>query len=77
MSGFAFAAIYKEPTPPIGPGPDGPDIPIDDPDDPSYYTYTISGESITPFVPFTVTVTGSNSKAKGTTETYRPTSTMR
>ena len=66
MSGFAFAAIYKEPTPPIGPGPDGPDIPPVDPDDdPSYYTYTISGESITPFVPFTVTVTGSNSKAKG------------
>lgn len=65
MSGFAFAAIYKEPTPPIGPGPDGPDIPPVDSDDPSYYTYTISGESITPFVPFTVTVTGSNSKAKG------------
>ena len=65
MSGFAFAAIYKEPTPPIGPGPDGPDIPPVDSDDPSYYTYTISGENITPFVPFTVTVTGSNSKAKG------------
>lgn len=65
MSGFAFAAIYKEPIPPDGPGPDGPDIPPVDSDDPSYYTYTISGESITPFVPFTVTVTGSNSKAKG------------
>lgn len=65
MSGFAFAAIYKEPTPPIGPGPDGPGIPPVDSDDPSYYTYTISGESIKPFVPFTVTVTGSNSKAKG------------
>lgn len=65
MSGFAFAAIYKDPIPP-GPGPDGPDIPpIDPDDDPSYYTYTISGESIKPFVPFTVTVTGSNSKAKG------------
>lgn len=64
MSGFAFAAIYKDPIPP-GPGPDGPDIPIDDPDDPDNINYTISGTSIKPFVPFTVTVTGSSNKAKG------------
>lgn len=65
MSGFAFAAIYKAPVPP-GPGPDNPDVPpVDDPDDPDNITYTISGTSITPFVPFNVTVTGSSSKAKG------------
>lgn len=65
MSGFAFAAIYKDPIPP-GPGPDGPDIPpIDPDDDPENINYTISGESIKPFVPFSVTVTGSSSKAKG------------
>lgn len=64
MSGFAFASIYKEPIPP-GPGPDGPDIP-DPPDPPEPDpTYTISGTSIVPFIPFTVTVTASNDKAHG------------
>lgn len=64
MSGYSFAAIYKAPVPP-GPGPVNPDVPIDDPDDPDNINYTISGTSIKPFVPFTVTVTGSSNKAKG------------
>ena len=64
MSGFAFAAIYKEPTPP-GPGPGPTPGPDPGPDPEPEPTYTISGTSIKPFVPFTVTVTGSSNTAKG------------
>jgi len=66
MNGFAFAAIYKEPDTP-GPGPhiDGPVIDDEDEKEKDNTTYTISGTSITPFVPFTVTVTASNDKGKG------------
>ncbi len=66
MNGFAFAAIYKEPDTP-GPGPhiDGPVIDDEDEKEKDRTTYTISGTSITPYVPFTVTVTASNDKGKG------------
>lgn len=65
MSGFAFASIYKDPTPAPGPGPGPTPAPTPGPEPEPPVTYTISGESIMPFVPFTVTVTGSSNRAKG------------
>ena len=69
MNGFAFAAIQSDDDDGTIHTSDGPGTSevIDDEDEKEeeLYQYTISGTGIIPFVPFSVTVTGNNQKAKG------------